>query len=65
MAENADLAAFADSAANGNPLPAIPQMDSVWTAWTNAINLIFAQSGDPDQAITDAATQIRGLISGS
>jgi len=65
MAENADLAAFADSAANGNPLPAIPQMDSVWTAWTNAINLIFAQSGDPDQAITDAATQIRDLISGS
>jgi len=40
-------------------------MSSVWDAWTTAINLIFAQSQDPDSAIQDAATKIRGLIGAS
>lgn len=61
---DADIAAFREAASFGAPMPAIPEMSSVWTAWTDAINLIFAQSQDPDQAIQDAATTIRGLIAG-
>jgi maltose-binding protein MalE len=65
IGDDADIAAFREAASFGDPMPAIPEMSSVWTAWTDAINLIFAQSQDPDSAIQDAATTIRGLISGS
>lgn len=60
--DDPDLAVFAQSAANGNPMPAIPQMSSVWEAWTDAIRLIFQQREAPDTAIMDAAETIRGLI---
>jgi len=59
---DADTLAFTESAAAGNPMPAIPQMSSVWTAWTDAINLIFAQTEDPETAVENAAEQIRTLI---
>jgi maltose-binding protein MalE len=59
---DADIEAFSASAVNGDPMPAIPQMASVWTAWTNALDLIFTQAQDPDQAVVDAAAQIRELI---
>jgi len=65
MASDPYLPAFAASAKNADPLPAIPQMDSVWTDWTNAINLIFAQSQAPDSAMQDAASKIRALIGGA
>jgi maltose-binding protein MalE len=57
-----DILAFSESAVNGDPLPAIPEMSSVWTAWTDAINLIFGQGQEPDSAMTDAAAKIRDLI---
>ena len=57
-----DVAAFAKSAAGGQPLPAIPQMSSVWDDWTKALVLVFQQQEDPVKAITDAATSIRGKI---
>lgn len=57
-----DIQAFSASAVNGDPMPAIPQMSSVWDAWTQAINLIFTQQQDPDAAVDDAAQQIRDLI---
>ena len=57
--------AFAESASKGDPMPAIPEMSSVWTDWTDAINLIFTQAQDPEQAMIDAAESIRGLIGGT
>jgi maltose-binding protein MalE len=57
-----DIAAFALSATVGNPMPAIPQMSSVWEDWTKAIVLVFQQQEDPGKAITDAATSIRNKI---
>lgn len=60
--EDADLAAFSGAIANGDPLPAIPEMNAVWTAWGNAISLIYQQQADPDAAITEAATAIREEI---
>lgn len=57
-----DIAAFAKSAAGGQPMPAIPQMSQVWTDWTKALDLVFQQSEDPVKAIQDAAASIRQKI---
>ena len=57
-----DIAAFAKSAAVGMPMPAIPQMSSVWEDWTKAIVLVFQQQEEPGKAITDAANTIRGKL---
>ena len=58
-----NIAGFGESGQNGYPMPAIPEMGSVWEAWTNAYELIFTGS-DPEQAFEDAADQIRELIAG-
>jgi maltose-binding protein MalE len=60
--EDKDLKNFAKSVANGDPMPAIPQMAAVWTSWGNAITLIYQQKEDPDKAMKDAATAIRAEI---
>jgi maltose/maltodextrin transport system substrate-binding protein/arabinogalactan oligomer/maltooligosaccharide transport system substrate-binding protein len=57
-----DVQAFITSAANGDPLPAIPQMSAVWTDWTDALDLIFTQAQEPDAALQDAAESIRAII---
>jgi len=58
-----DIAGFGEAGIDGYPMPAIPEMGSVWEAWTNAYQLVLTGS-DPDQAFTDAAEQIRNLIGG-
>lgn len=58
------LAAFGESAVNGIPMPAIPEMSAVWTAWGNAMQLVIQQQLDPADALTDAAEQIRAAIAG-
>lgn len=60
--EDQDLAAFAAVVAAGDPMPAIPEMSAVWTAWGNAINLIYQGQGDPQTAIEEAAAAIREEI---
>jgi maltose-binding protein MalE len=60
--DDPDILAFLESAADGDPMPAIPEMSAVWEAWIAAINLIFEQAQDPEQAVRDAATRIRELI---
>jgi maltose/maltodextrin transport system substrate-binding protein/arabinogalactan oligomer/maltooligosaccharide transport system substrate-binding protein len=60
--QDKDILAFAASAAGGDPMPAIPQMSSVWEAWGKAITLIFQQQEKPDKAVKDAATTIRQKI---
>jgi arabinogalactan oligomer/maltooligosaccharide transport system substrate-binding protein len=52
---------FGLSGQQGTPLPAIPAMSAVWTAWTDAYNLIFTGS-DPTATFTDAAATIRADI---
>lgn len=59
---DADLAAFSGAIANGDPLPAIPEMNAVWTAWGNANALIYQQQAEPATAITEAADAIREEI---
>jgi maltose/maltodextrin transport system substrate-binding protein/arabinogalactan oligomer/maltooligosaccharide transport system substrate-binding protein len=61
---DADLASFAAAGAEGQPMPAIPEMSSVWEAWTNAITLTITQAQDGASAFQAAAEQVRTLISG-
>lgn len=56
-----NIEGFGEAGQNGYPMPAIPEMGSVWQAWTDAYALIFTGT-DPVQAFTDAANQIRELI---
>lgn len=63
--DDADLAAFSGAIANGDPLPAIPAMNAVWSAWGNAISLVYQQTADPAEAITEAAAAIREQIASS
>ncbi len=60
-ADNPNVKGFGEAGQNGYPMPAIPEMGSVWQAWTDAYALIFTGT-DPAQAFTDAADQIRTLI---
>ena len=62
--DDADLAEFGQAVANGDPMPAIPEMNAVWTAWGNAITLIYQQQADPETAAQDAAGAIRDEIAG-
>lgn len=62
--DDPDLAAFAASAANGEPMPAIPEMSAVWEAWGKAVTLIFQQQQAPESAISEAADTIRATIEG-
>ena len=57
------IAGFGASGADGDPMPAIPAMSSVWEAWTSAYTLI-GQGEDPVRSFEDAANQIRNLIDG-
>ena len=52
-------AAFIASVDGGDPIPAIPQMEAAWPAWTAALNAIFLQQQDAQAAFRDAAAAIR------
>ena len=62
VADDPDIEGFGEAAADGVPMPAIPEMASVWDAWTNAYELIYEGQLEPAEAFEDAAEQIRGLI---
>jgi len=62
---DADLQVFAESAGDGEPMPAIPQMSAVWEDWGKAITIIFQQTQSADQAMKDAAKSIRETIAES
>ncbi len=50
---------------NAIPMPNIPEMGSVWTAWNNGIALATAGTQTPEEAMVDAANQVRSLIQGA
>ncbi len=60
--DNPDIQGFAASAANGVPMPKIPQMGSVWGAWSDALSLIVNQKEDPATAMHDAVAKIKKLL---
>ena len=62
--EDPDLLAFMEAGAVGDPMPNIPEMNSVWQAWGNAMQLVSDQTQTPEEALTNAQTQIVSAIAG-
>lgn len=56
------LAGFAESIANGVPMPNIPQMSAVWGAWSDAMSLIGNLKLTPAEALKQAADNIRATL---
>ncbi|MCB9172386.1 MAG: maltose ABC transporter substrate-binding protein [Ardenticatenales bacterium] len=65
IADSSDQQGFAEAGANAVPMPAIPEMASVWAAWGDAITLIVNGEADATTAFQNAAEQIRTAIGGS
>jgi arabinogalactan oligomer/maltooligosaccharide transport system substrate-binding protein len=63
--DDPDLAGMGEAGANAMPMPNIPEMGSVWTAADNGITLAVTGELSPEEAMTDAANQIRDLILGA
>lgn len=47
-----------ESAADGTPMPAIPEMSAVWGAWEDALDLILTGEQDVQPALDDAVELI-------
>jgi len=60
-----DLKAMGQSGVNAIPMPNIPEMGSVWSAADNGITLAVTGELSPEEAMKDAASQIRDLIAGA
>jgi maltose-binding protein MalE len=60
-----DLAAFGEAGENAMPMPNIPEMGSMWSAWDNGITLAVTGEQTPEEAMTDAAEQVQALIQGA
>ena len=62
--EDPDLQAFIQAGADADPLPNIPEMNSVWQAWGNAMTLISNGTQAPQEALDNAQAQIEAAIAG-
>ncbi|OGO68697.1 MAG: hypothetical protein A2Z49_07760 [Chloroflexi bacterium RBG_19FT_COMBO_56_12] len=63
--DDPDLKAMGEAGVNAIPMPNIPEMGSVWTAWNNGIALAVSGEMTPEASMTDAANQVRALILGA
>jgi hypothetical protein len=50
---------------NAIPMPNIPEMGSVWSAWNNGITLAITGKQTPEESMKDSASQVRDLIKGA
>ena len=62
--EDEYITAFGRAGANADPMPAIPEMASVWDAWGNAVVIISQGADTAVNAFTNAQQQIVTAISG-
>jgi arabinogalactan oligomer/maltooligosaccharide transport system substrate-binding protein len=63
-ADDADVEAFGKIGQTGAPMPAIPEMGSVWSDWGNAELSIIKGEGDPATVWTTAAQNVESSIGG-
>lgn len=64
LIDDEDVLAFMDAGAAGSPMPNIPEMNSVWQAWGDAMQLISDQTQEPQEALDNAQTQVEAAIAG-
>ncbi len=60
--DDEDLAGFGVISPYASPMPNIPQMGAVWGSWGDAIQVIMNGEQSAEDALTNAATQIRESI---
>jgi len=65
VTDDPDLKAMGLAGANAMPMPNIPEMGSVWSAADNGITLAVTGEQTPEEAMAEAARQIRDLIKGA
>jgi maltose-binding protein MalE len=63
--EDPDLVAFGAAGENAALMPAIPEMGAVWGSWNDAVVLTINGEDTPENAFTNAATQIREVLGGA
>lgn len=63
--DDPDLKAMGQAGVNAIPMPNIPAMGSVWSAADNGITLAVTGKQTPEDAMKEAAEQIRTLIAGA
>lgn len=57
------MIAFGEAGIDGLPMPAIPEMSAVWASWGDAVTLVMQGQVSAEEAFSNAAQQIRDLIS--
>ncbi|MFO7663730.1 MAG: maltose ABC transporter substrate-binding protein [Chloroflexota bacterium] len=62
--EDENISAFAQAGQNADPMPAIPEMGSVWDAWTNAVTIVAQGAETAENAFTNAQQQIIDALGG-
>lgn len=65
VSNNPDISGVLASAADGTPMPSIPEMAAVWQSWSDALELVLTQKQDPKPALDNAVDQIHKAIAGS
>lgn len=60
--QDPDMRGVMEAAEYGVPMPAIPAMNAVWTAWSDALELVINGQSTPEAAIKDAVEQIVATI---
>ena len=64
LMDDPDLVAFMEAGAAGTPMPNIPEMNAVWQAWGDAMELVSNQTQTPQEALDNAQTQVEAAIAG-
>ncbi len=62
VADDEILQGFIEATAGATPMPGIPEMAAVWGAWTDAMELIGLQELTPEEALSQAADNIRATL---
>jgi len=62
--EDPILLGFAAAGENGQAMPNIPEMASVWGDWGTAMELVVQQAEEPSDAFSFAAENIRATLAG-
>lgn len=63
--EDADLQALGEAGANASPMPAIPEMGSVWGSWNDGVVLAMQNQQSAAESMANAAAQVRAIIGGA
>jgi maltose-binding protein MalE len=64
VASDPDVEAFGASAADGHPMPNIPEMSAVWGFLGNAVQEIYNQSSDAATALGNAQIEVEAALAG-